>query len=282
MFQPPSQPQTQVGLDGAMSAAKAAPRMVRPPLDGIDPTLRAGDKLYAARQILGLSLDAVAERTRLKREHLEALEAMNVKLLPGKAYTLAYLQGYARFLGLDAEAIVDQFKAESALTREDARPQLRDPSSKPRKERPWLAALAIAAVAASFVGWRAMSQNEAEQRLVEAAADAPLAAPTPAVEIAAAPIGTSAPVELRALKTAWLEVRGPDGTIFFSATVQPGQAYRPDAGSGWSVHAVDGGAFEVVVNGQVLGLLGEEGKPVLGRRVDSLAPAAAALSPSAG
>jgi hypothetical protein len=38
------------------------------------------------------------------------------------------------------------------------------------------------------------------------------------------------------------------------------------------VHARDGGAFEVIVDGTPAGLLGEAGKPVLGRRIDALQP----------
>ena len=70
------------------------------------------------------------------KEFLEALEDMNVKLLPGKAYALAFLKSYARELGMDEKAILDQFQDESALTREDANKQIRNPSSKPRRERP--------------------------------------------------------------------------------------------------------------------------------------------------
>ncbi len=54
-----------------------------------------------------------------------------MKSLPGKAYALAFLRSYVRALGLDEKTIVDQFQEESALTREDAQKQIRDPSSKP-------------------------------------------------------------------------------------------------------------------------------------------------------
>jgi hypothetical protein len=58
----------------------------------IDPDWRVGRKLEAAREQRGLSLEQVAAQTRVRREFIEALEEMNAKLLPGKAYALAYLK----------------------------------------------------------------------------------------------------------------------------------------------------------------------------------------------
>ena len=71
----------------------------------MDPRLRAGAKLAQARELKGLSLDEIAKEIRVRRDYLEALEAMNVKLLPGKAYAVAFLKSYAKALGLDPEAI---------------------------------------------------------------------------------------------------------------------------------------------------------------------------------
>ena len=81
----------------------------RAPVAAVDPGWRAGQKLAQARLRRGWSLDEVAERIRVRREFLEALEDMNMKLLPGRAYALAFLRSYVRELGLDERAIVEQF-----------------------------------------------------------------------------------------------------------------------------------------------------------------------------
>ena len=254
----------------AQRRAPGAVASASPP--ALDPAWRAGRKLAEARKQLGLSLDEVAERIRVRREFLEALEDMNIKMLPGKAYALAFLRSYARELGIDERAIVDQFQDESALTREDAQPQLRNPVSKPRKERPWLFAAALVLLAAVFVGWRALGQREPVQT-----AEAPAVT---ASERATPGAGTAPTerrvVEIRALSEAWLEARGPDGTVFLSRTLQPGDVYRPDASPGWTLHARDGGAFELYVNGMAAGLLGTTGMPVLGRSIDEIQPVAQA------
>jgi transcriptional regulator with XRE-family HTH domain len=238
------------------------------PAPALDPAWRAGRKLSEARRQLGLSLDEVADRIRVRREFLEALEEMNVKLLPGKAYALAFLRSYARELGVDEKAIVDQFQDECALTREDVQRQIRSPASKPRRERPWLFAAALVLLAAGFVGWRALSQREPAQTAETPA----MTQPGPASPASVLPPAEVRVVEIRAVSEAWLEARGPDGTVFLSRTLEPGDVYRPDPSPGWTLHARDGGAFELYVNGVSAGLLGAPGMPVLGRAMDGIQP----------
>jgi cytoskeletal protein RodZ len=241
----------------------------------VDEGLRAGAKLAQARQILGVTLDEIAEKTRVRRDYLEALEMMNLKLLPGRAYTLAYLKSYAQALNLDPAPLIEQFQNESALAREDVKPQLRNPQSKPSRERPWFWAVVVAVLATTFLGWQAVKGQKQDTRLQTANSATPPAATQPEAappQTAGAPAAVAAPVvEITALKAAWLEVRGPDGTIFLSRDLQPGDRYRPDVGAGWTLHARDGGAFEVTVDGVPAGKLGDDGGPVLGRHVDTLA-----------
>lgn len=269
MLQPtPTDPQSATeAVEGR--AQRQAP--VGPPPQ-LDPAWRAGRKLSEARRQRGWSLDEVADRIRIRREFLEALEDMNVKLLPGKAYALAFLRSYARELGIDEKAIIDQFQDESALTREDAQKQVRNPASKPRRERPWKWAAALVVVAIIMVAWRALDQGGADQTAEAPTVGAPSVAGAPASTGAA----TTRVVEIRAVAEGWLEARGPDGTVFLSRTLQPGDVYRPDASPGWTLHARDGGVFELYVNGASAGLLGTAGMPVLGRSIDEIQPLAQA------
>ena len=79
-----------------------------------------------------------------------------------------------------------------------------------------------------------------------------------------------------------VEARGPDGTVFLSQMLSAGEVYRPDASPGWTLHARDGGAFELYVDGVPAGLLGLEGQPVLGRQIDEIAPVAQASAGAGG
>jgi cytoskeleton protein RodZ len=267
MLQPlPTDPQAEPDAE-ARAQRQAQARPIAPPPE-LDPAWRAGRKLSEARRQRGWSIEEVAERIRIRKEFLEALEDMNVKLLPGKAYALAFLKSYARELGMDEKAILDQFQDECALTREDANKQIRNPTSKPRRERPWVWAAGLVVIAALFVGWRAYQSNAVP---AEEVASAP-ATPTGAPASAAPPAAARRVVEVRALQEGWLEARGPDGTVFLSRTLQPGDVYRPDASPGWTLHARDGGAFELFVDGAAAGPLGTTGMPVLGRQIDQIQP----------
>ncbi len=268
MLQPvPTDPQpTGDPVDArAQRQAPAAP----PPV--MDKAWRAGRKLSEARRQRGWSLDEVADRIRVRKEFLEALEEMNVKLLPGKAYALAFLRSYARELGIEEKAIVDQFQDECALTRDDeAKPAIRSPASKPRQRPPWAAAAALVLIAAGFVGWRAVEsqlRSEEEQQVASSTGSAALGS-TPA-STGEAPTRV---VEIRAVSDGWLEARGPDGTVFLSRNLRAGDVYRPDPSPGWTLHARDGGAFEMFVNGVPAGLMGTAGMPVLGRSIDEVQP----------
>ncbi len=251
---------------GEARVHRADPAVAVPALD---PAWNAGRKLAEARRQLGLSLDEVSDRIRVRREFLEALEDMNIKLLPGKAYALAFLRSYVRALGIDEKAIVDQFQDESALTREDGQKQMRDPASRPGRERPWMAAAALVLIAAGFFGWRMLERGGGAEPTAETStvAQAPGVIASPAIVTLATRV-----VEIRAMSDAWLEARGPDGTVFLSRTLRAGDVYRPDPSPGWTLHARDGGAFELYIDGASAGLLGTAGMPVLGRAIDGVEP----------
>ncbi|GAB4532082.1 MAG: helix-turn-helix domain-containing protein [Parvularculaceae bacterium] len=81
-----------------------------------------GAELRLARLKSDRSLEEVASRTRIKEAHLRAIEDMNVEALPGRAYALGFVRSYANFLGMDAQAVLERFKAETGLDKA-GRPQ---------------------------------------------------------------------------------------------------------------------------------------------------------------
>ncbi len=74
----------------------------------------AGVFLANARRAAGLSHANVAEATKIKPRHLEAIETSDAAALPALPYAVGFVKVYARFLGLDAEAIAVQFKSDIA------------------------------------------------------------------------------------------------------------------------------------------------------------------------
>lgn len=72
--------------------------------------------LKTAREVKGLSLKDVHEKTRISVTILDALEKGEFHLLPPDVYTRNFIHSYADFLEVDCEPILAYFKEESERT----------------------------------------------------------------------------------------------------------------------------------------------------------------------
>lgn len=68
-----------------------------------------GDELRQRRELLGLSLDEVAQHTRLDRFYLQALEKGDLESLASPVQMRGMLQQYADFIELDSDAVLLRF-----------------------------------------------------------------------------------------------------------------------------------------------------------------------------
>ena len=73
------------------------------------PGRAVGRLLRDQREALGLSVVDIEKRLRLRRSHVEAIEAGRFDLLPGAAYIPAFLRTYASHLGLDSEKVLTAY-----------------------------------------------------------------------------------------------------------------------------------------------------------------------------
>lgn len=71
---------------------------------------RVGEDLREARLTLGASVEDMAERLRINRRYIHALEEGRVRDLPGTAYAVGFVRSYAVALGLDADEAVRRFR----------------------------------------------------------------------------------------------------------------------------------------------------------------------------
>lgn len=119
--------------------------------------VRAGADLKAARDRLGLSLEDVASKLRIRLPHLEALEEGRLSALPGNAYALAFVRTYAGAIGLDAEEMVRRFKSEPVEF--SCRPELVFPVPMAERGMPAGAVVLLGLVLAigAYTGWYRLS-----------------------------------------------------------------------------------------------------------------------------
>jgi len=223
-----------------------------------------GETLRQARLRRGLTLEEIAERSRISARFLEALEAEDWDQLPGRFFARSFLRQYASFLGVDANLSVPEIEeqpepepVEPAPAPHPLRiaPIVLDSGARRLFWRRWLGSLAalvavILACALVYAVWQRLRAAPAAQS--ELAASAP---PAPAVaHQPAAPIV----VAIRTTSETWYRVTC-DGTLVHERAVPPGGSLTFQARESLRVLTGNAGGMEVVFNGKPLGAPGPRG-----------------------
>ena len=68
-----------------------------------------GEKLKAAREEHGVSVDEAAEDLNLRASQIENIEKGNLKVFKDVFYLKSFIRSYAKYLGLDEEKVQDEF-----------------------------------------------------------------------------------------------------------------------------------------------------------------------------
>lgn len=72
--------------------------------------LQIGEVLRGTRTRLGKDIYTVERETKIRTKYLQALENEQWDVLPGPTYIKGFLRTYASYLGLDADALVDEYR----------------------------------------------------------------------------------------------------------------------------------------------------------------------------
>ena len=92
-------------------------------LQGVTPTpSNPGAVLLQARTALGLSREQLAERLHMRPHQIEALECHQRERWPEAVFTIAQVRRLAAALGLDAEPVVEAFRADLGQQSNEASP----------------------------------------------------------------------------------------------------------------------------------------------------------------
>jgi len=223
---------------------------VRRPRISLDPTVGIGQALAAARVSLGLTLDEIAETTRVRVRHLEALESSRFDLLPSRPFTVGYVQAYAKALGLDADAVAARFRTEHPSPDDD---ELRTPVGvrhERKSGRKGLIGALVAIAAIAVVGW-----NVAQHVMAAPTAKAAAVAPSHAAALAQANTAVGGTYNLQAPLPAPPEATAPApyitpvvGSDTNAAVAKPGDvgAAEPFAPQG-RIYASAGAASPLII-----------------------------------
>jgi cytoskeleton protein RodZ len=121
--------------------------------------LPIGEVLKRTRTRHKIDIRTVEQQTKIRIKYLRALENEEWDVLPGPAYAKGFLRTYAQFLGLDGDALVDEYRrtAEAALDAdrgylfEPVLERRRRPGEEPRRGWPVRAAAALGVLGAAVV-----------------------------------------------------------------------------------------------------------------------------------
>ncbi|MCC6231802.1 MAG: helix-turn-helix domain-containing protein [Verrucomicrobiales bacterium] len=135
------------------------------------------EQLRHAREAQGLSLRDLADLTKIRSDHLEALEQANYAPFPAPVYIRGSVRTCASFLKLDVQSVLDALDAELANS-----PEFREPPSLTGERRGpldwityqlsrinWRLTLIVVTLltllAGGSLGWKAWSQRSQEDPL---------------------------------------------------------------------------------------------------------------------
>ena len=115
---------------------------------------RIGEELRDARLALGLSVEEMAARLRIRRPYLVALEEGRIRDLPGAAYAVGFIRSYATALGMDPDEMVRRFRDLSGPVVTD-KTKLVFPEPVPERGVPAGAVIMVGAVLCigAYVAW---------------------------------------------------------------------------------------------------------------------------------
>jgi cytoskeletal protein RodZ len=73
-----------------------------------------GESLKRERELREISLREISDATKINIRYLEALEENHFDILPGGLFNKGFIRAYARYIGVDGEAMVDRYLSEIA------------------------------------------------------------------------------------------------------------------------------------------------------------------------
>jgi cytoskeleton protein RodZ len=72
-----------------------------------------GERLRREREMRGVTINEIAESTKISRRHLESLENEDFDSLPGGIFNKGFVRAYARYLGIDEDQAVADYTVAS-------------------------------------------------------------------------------------------------------------------------------------------------------------------------
>jgi cytoskeletal protein RodZ len=189
-----------------------------------------GGRLRAAREARGITLQDVANQTRIPVRHLQHVEQEEWDDLPAVTYCVGFVRAYGNAVGLDGaelgREVRDLLGGARARTPAVNYYEPPDPARVPPRSLAIVAALIAIALIVAYALWRSSLNEIAPTPTAEASAPA---APAPTPEQPVAVAGQA--VTLTAIGAVWLRITdgGAGGASLFQGELAAGQTFAVPA-----------------------------------------------------
>ena len=247
-----------------------------------------GDILRREREKQGLTIADIEKGTSIRGLYIEHIERGNIGELPGLVYAKGFVRNYAKFLRLNAEALVQQFAEENGST---PPPAPAEPESAPRRISlstvgdESLSSISIGGTRSSYASIfgklaagiivlaALVGGGVAAISAINSPAQVPAAPPVkteqPAAPAAAAEADASdtaraahadgVNVSVTFTERCWTEV-SVDGKSVFEGIIEKGKTESWKGKESVVIRAGNAGALDVTFNGRKLGKFGDNGE----------------------
>ena len=204
--------------------------------EGEDRFVSIGERLKRAREARAMTLDDVANQTRIPIRHLQHIENEDWDALPAPTYAIGFARNYANAIGMDGAALANELRDQIGGPRRRAAPapeyyEPADPARVPPRSIAIISIVLILLLAGGYLLWRNTLGANAGAPAPVAEAPVENNVAEAANEQAAAPQDvTGQAVTLTALGDVWLSVSdGPGGATLFAGILNTGQTYNVPA-----------------------------------------------------
>ncbi|HVE71199.1 MAG TPA: helix-turn-helix domain-containing protein [Thermoanaerobaculia bacterium] len=269
-----------------MSDQEAQPR------DAASELASFGEELRREREIRGISLKEISDATKISKRFLDAIERNDHRTLPAPVFTRGFVREYARYVGLNAEEMVNRYNFAAANDDRIEKPPAvakypqtppRDISPRPapkrgippvlsRIDRGVIFALIIAAALAGVAYWAIQNKRQERERADATAVPVttrrapivPAATPAPATQ----PDDSKLRLTLEVTANSWVTLEA-DGSTVLNTEVMAGDKRDFEATDEFKFRTIGNAAgVSLVLNGARVPALGEDGEVVKNRVFD--------------
>lgn len=253
-----------------------------------------GYTLRQERERQNLSVNDIEQGTSIRALYIEAIENGEYDKLPGAIYTKGFIKNYAKFLGMDADAVAKEFAADMAELKAEQEAELAaqtpqgegepQPVAPVKPERKPIghsiqehnrtpsgmlivaAVVLIAAIAGAAWSWLSSSDGDvakvetpAQQQVAAAPEPTPVEEPAPVVEEPPPPPPSdNVNIQARFNNRCWVLVT-VDGAVVQEGIVEGGQTLTWEGKDKITFRLGNAGAVEFFQDGKSVGILGAEG-----------------------